>query len=90
MAGKGDRRASRLYAYAEKRASTLASLAFARTLALVLATSLGIFLVTDARGHTWGVLPRAARSGQRGGITLSGTTANRAECSTRPRKTRTS
>ncbi len=56
MAGKGDRRASRLYAYAERRASTLASLAFARTLALVLATSLGIFLVTDARGHTWGVL----------------------------------
>ncbi len=56
MAGKGDRRASRLYAYAERRASTLASLAFARTLALVLATSLGIFFVTKERGHTWGVL----------------------------------
>ena len=56
MAGKGNRRANRLHAYAERRASTLAALSLARTGGVVLATSLGIFLITKAQGHTWGVL----------------------------------
>ncbi|MBI5289391.1 MAG: HlyC/CorC family transporter [Chloroflexi bacterium] len=56
MAGRGNSRAARLHAYAERRASTLAALALARTVGLVLATALGIFLITDSRGHTWGIL----------------------------------
>lgn len=55
MAGKGNRRAARLHAYAERRASTLAALALARTVGLALATGLGVYLVTQERGHTWGV-----------------------------------
>jgi CBS domain containing-hemolysin-like protein len=56
MAGRGNRRAAHLHAFAERRASTLAALALARTVALVVATSLGIFLITEERGHTWSIL----------------------------------
>jgi CBS domain containing-hemolysin-like protein len=56
MAGKGNRRAGRLHTHAEHRASTLAALGLARTVGVVLATGLGTFLITDARGHTWGIL----------------------------------
>ena len=53
LAGKGNRRAARLHAYAERRASTLAALALARTLGLVVAAGIGIFLVTQEDGHSW-------------------------------------
>lgn len=56
MAGKGNRRAGRLHAHAERRASTLAALALARTVGLVVATALGIFLITEEQGHTWRIL----------------------------------
>jgi CBS domain containing-hemolysin-like protein len=60
MAGRGNTRAARLHAHAERRASTLAALALTRTLGLVLATALGIFMVTEERGHTWGILVTTA------------------------------
>jgi putative hemolysin len=60
LAGKGDRRAASLFGYVEKRASTLGALAVVRNLAVVVATALGIFVVTRERGHTWGVLASGA------------------------------
>ena len=56
MAGKGNKRASRLHAYAERRASTLAALALARTVGILVATAVGVFLITEQRGHTWTIL----------------------------------
>ncbi len=55
MSGRGVRRADLLYRYADERASTLASVAVARNLAVVLATALGVFFVTRNQGHSWGV-----------------------------------
>jgi CBS domain containing-hemolysin-like protein len=60
MAGKGNRRAGRLHAYAERRASTLAALALARTIAVVVATALGIYLITEEQGHSWRMLVATA------------------------------
>ncbi len=60
LASKGDRRASALLNYVDRRASTLGALAVVRNLAVVTATALGIFVVTRERGHTWGVLGAAA------------------------------
>ncbi|MDP9237188.1 MAG: hemolysin family protein [Chloroflexota bacterium] len=54
--GKGHVRSQRLHGYITERASTLGSLAVARSLAVVLATALGIFLITRERGHTWAAL----------------------------------
>jgi CBS domain containing-hemolysin-like protein len=56
LAVKGNRRADTLHAYVERRASTLAALAVARNLSVVLATAMGIFLITRAGGHTWALL----------------------------------
>jgi putative hemolysin len=56
MAGRGSRRAEVLHAYIDERASTLGALAVARNLAVVLATALGTFLLTERSGHTWGTL----------------------------------
>ena len=60
LAGKGDRRAESLLRYVDKRASTLGALAVVRNLAVVVATALGIFVVTNERGLTWGVLGASA------------------------------
>jgi putative hemolysin len=60
LAGKGDRRAASLLGYVERRASTLGALAVVRNLAVVVATALGIFVVTREGGHTWGVLASGA------------------------------
>jgi CBS domain containing-hemolysin-like protein len=56
IAGKGNGRAESLLRNVDRRASTLGALAVVRNLAVVLATSLGIFVVTREQGHTWGVL----------------------------------
>jgi CBS domain containing-hemolysin-like protein len=56
MAGRGVRRAEVLHDYIEERASTLGALAIARNLSVVLATALGIFIITRATGHTWAIL----------------------------------
>ncbi len=60
LAGKGDKRAESLLRYVDKRASTLGALAVVRNLAVVVATALGIFVVTNERGLTWGVLGASA------------------------------
>ena len=60
LAGKGDGRAAALLRYVDRRASTLGALAVVRNLAVVVATALGIFIVTRERGHTWGVLATGA------------------------------
>jgi len=60
LAGKGDRRAEALLRYVDRRASTLGALAVVRNLAVVLATAFGIFVVTNERGLTWGVLGASA------------------------------
>ena len=60
LAGKGDRRAVSLLNYVDRRASTLGALAVVRNLAVVGATAFGMFVVTNERGHTWGVLGAAA------------------------------
>jgi Mg2+/Co2+ transporter CorB len=56
MASRGSRRAEVLHDYIQERASTLGALAVVRNLAVVLATALGIFLITRGTGHTWAVL----------------------------------
>ena len=60
LAGKGDRRAESLLRYVDRRASTLGALAVVRNLAVVVATAFGIFVVTNERGLTWGVLGASA------------------------------
>jgi len=60
MAGRGVRRAEILHDYVEERASTLGALSVARNVAVVLATALGIFLITRGTGHTWVALASGA------------------------------
>jgi len=60
LAGKGDRRAESLLRYVDRRASTLGALAVVRNLAVVVATAFGIFVVTNERGLTWGLLAGSA------------------------------
>jgi CBS domain containing-hemolysin-like protein len=60
LAAKGELRAAALLSYVERRASTLGALAVVRNLAVVVATALGIFVITRERGHTWGVLVTSA------------------------------
>ena len=60
LAARGDRRAASLLGYVERRASTLGALAVVRNLAVVVATAMGMFVVTRERGHTWGVLASSA------------------------------
>ena len=55
-AGRGHARAKALSGYVAERASTLGSLALARNLAVILATAVGIFLITRAQGHSWAAL----------------------------------
>jgi magnesium and cobalt exporter, CNNM family len=62
MAGRGVRRAEILHDYVEERASTLGALSVARNLAVVVATALGIFLITRGTGHTWAALAAGAVS----------------------------
>ncbi len=56
LANKGNRRAERLSGYAEERASILGALAVGRNLAVILATSLGIFVTSRETGSTWTML----------------------------------
>lgn len=56
LAGKGNRRAETLHAYAQERASTLAALGLARNVAVVVAVALAIYAITREQGHDWGVL----------------------------------
>ena len=56
IAGKGNNRAESLHRYVTTRASTLGALAVVRNLAVVLVTSIGIFLITRVQGHTWAIL----------------------------------
>ncbi|MBI5284033.1 MAG: HlyC/CorC family transporter [Chloroflexi bacterium] len=52
MAG---RRAEALHDYVAERATTLGAIAIVRNLSVVLATALGIYLITRAVGHTWAI-----------------------------------
>ncbi|HEY8173899.1 MAG TPA: hemolysin family protein [Dehalococcoidia bacterium] len=56
IAGTGSRRAERLHVYADERASVLAALSLVRTLSAVLATALGVFIISREMGHSWAVL----------------------------------
>ena len=60
MTGRGVRRAEILHEYVDERASTLGALSVARNAAVVLATAIGIFLVTKESGHTWVALTAGA------------------------------
>jgi CBS domain containing-hemolysin-like protein len=60
MNGRGNGRAETLVRYVQERASILAALAVARNLAVILATALGIFVITRETGHTWAVLASVA------------------------------
>jgi CBS domain containing-hemolysin-like protein len=53
-------RAERLRHFADERASVLGALAIARNLSVVVAAGIGTFLVTESRGHTWGVFAVAS------------------------------
>ncbi len=56
LANKGSQRAQLLHSYADERTSVLAVLAIVRTLAVVLAAALLVFLVARATGDSWGTL----------------------------------
>jgi CBS domain containing-hemolysin-like protein len=60
MNGRANGRAETLVRYVQERASILAALAVARNLAVILATALGIFIITRETGHTWAVLASVA------------------------------
>ncbi len=60
LANRGVRRAGTLHRYIDERASILGSLAIARNVAVVLATAVGAFLITDHAGHRWPVLVAVA------------------------------
>jgi len=56
MSGRGVSRADTLHRYADERASILASLSIARTLAVVFAASAAVFLIVRETERTWAML----------------------------------
>ncbi len=56
LANKGSQRAQLLHNYADERTSVLAVLAIVRTLAVVLAAALLLFLIARTTGDSWGTL----------------------------------